>query len=223
MSDDDILTIEEVAKYLRVSNRTIYEWATHGVIPAGKIGNVWRFNRMELEKWVSSKINAPVQVKERKRKDASAAVKLASILTLDRIIFLPPCEKEEAIRKIAKTFLPINSAFSEENLTKEFLAREGIMTTSIGRGIAVPHICLKEVKNIACSIAISKSGVFDKESLDGKPINIYVAFLTSNKKHNQYLSTLSEIIGKLKDATVKDNIINASNSSIVFNLLKGKD
>ena len=34
---DDILTIEEVAKYLRVSDRTVYDWAQKGEIPAGKI------------------------------------------------------------------------------------------------------------------------------------------------------------------------------------------
>ena len=34
--EDDILTIEEVAKYLRVSDRTVYDWAQKGEIPAGK-------------------------------------------------------------------------------------------------------------------------------------------------------------------------------------------
>ena len=32
---DDILTIEEVASYLRVSDRTVYDWAQKGEIPAG--------------------------------------------------------------------------------------------------------------------------------------------------------------------------------------------
>jgi len=43
--DDDILTIEEVAKYLRVSERTVYDWAQKGEIPSGKIGTVWRFKK----------------------------------------------------------------------------------------------------------------------------------------------------------------------------------
>ena len=46
---DDILTIEEVAKYLRVSDRTVYDWAQKGEIPAGKIGTVWRFKKSEVE------------------------------------------------------------------------------------------------------------------------------------------------------------------------------
>jgi len=45
---DDILTIEEVAKYLRVSERTVYDWAQKGEIPSGKIGTVWRFKKTEM-------------------------------------------------------------------------------------------------------------------------------------------------------------------------------
>ena len=46
--EDDILTIEEVAKYLRVSERTVYDWAQKGEIPSGKIGTVWRFKKSEV-------------------------------------------------------------------------------------------------------------------------------------------------------------------------------
>ncbi|MDR0513057.1 MAG: helix-turn-helix domain-containing protein, partial [Treponema sp.] len=49
MTENDILTIDEVAKYLRVSERTVYDWAQKGEIPAGKIGTVWRFKRADLE------------------------------------------------------------------------------------------------------------------------------------------------------------------------------
>ena len=56
--DDDILTIEEVAKYLRVSERTVYDWAQKGEIPSGKIGTVWRFKKSEIEKWVNDRLSS---------------------------------------------------------------------------------------------------------------------------------------------------------------------
>jgi DNA binding domain, excisionase family len=49
--DDDILTIKEVARYLRVSERTVYDWAQKGEIPSGKIGTVWRFKKSDIERW----------------------------------------------------------------------------------------------------------------------------------------------------------------------------
>ena len=58
---DDILTIEEVAKYLRVSDRTVYDWAQKGEIPAGKIGTVWRFKKSEVEALIEDwRINPPL-------------------------------------------------------------------------------------------------------------------------------------------------------------------
>ena len=56
--EDDILTIEEVAKYLRVSERTVYDWAQKGEIPSGKIGTVWRFKKSEIEKWVNDRLSS---------------------------------------------------------------------------------------------------------------------------------------------------------------------
>ena len=64
--EDDILTIEEVAKYLRVSERTVYDWAQKGEIPAGKIGTVWRFKKSEIEKWVNERLSPNIKKEENK-------------------------------------------------------------------------------------------------------------------------------------------------------------
>ncbi|MCL5990935.1 MAG: helix-turn-helix domain-containing protein [Bacteroidetes bacterium] len=48
---DEILTIEEVAKYLKLKPQTIYTWAQTGKIPAAKLGKEWRFSKRILEQW----------------------------------------------------------------------------------------------------------------------------------------------------------------------------
>jgi excisionase family DNA binding protein len=50
--DDEILTIEEVAAWLRVAARTLRQWAEVGVIPAFKLGRQWRFRRTDIETWL---------------------------------------------------------------------------------------------------------------------------------------------------------------------------
>jgi len=52
---DKLITVEEVAKYLRVKRSTVYEWAKEGKIPAVKVGRLWRFDREETEAWVKSR------------------------------------------------------------------------------------------------------------------------------------------------------------------------
>mgnify|MGYP003336077991 CR=1 FL=1 len=52
----EILTIEEVATYLKAGRRTVYRLAANGKIPAFKLGGVWRFRRAELERWIAARI-----------------------------------------------------------------------------------------------------------------------------------------------------------------------
>jgi excisionase family DNA binding protein len=48
----DILTILEVAKYLKIAERTVYRLAAAKKIPAFKVGGAWRFSRAEIEQWI---------------------------------------------------------------------------------------------------------------------------------------------------------------------------
>jgi excisionase family DNA binding protein len=47
-----IMTVREVAGYLRMHEMTIYRMARQGEIPAYKVGNRWRFNRHRLLEWL---------------------------------------------------------------------------------------------------------------------------------------------------------------------------
>ena len=49
---DQLMTIEEVARYMRVSRFTVYRLAKERFIPATKIGRQWRFQREEIDRWV---------------------------------------------------------------------------------------------------------------------------------------------------------------------------
>lgn len=51
MRKDDILTIKEVAEYLKVAEKTAYRLAAEGIIPGFKVGGSWRFRRDEMEAW----------------------------------------------------------------------------------------------------------------------------------------------------------------------------
>ena len=54
---DEIMTIEEVAKYLKLKPQTIYSWAQNGKIPAAKLGKEWRFKKSILDVWFNQHID----------------------------------------------------------------------------------------------------------------------------------------------------------------------
>ncbi len=53
-SDEEIMTIEEVAKYLKMKPQTIYKWAQDGQIPGTKLGKEWRFRKSILDEWIDT-------------------------------------------------------------------------------------------------------------------------------------------------------------------------
>ena len=56
-SDDKIMTLEEVAEYLRVTPQTIYTWAQEKKIPAAKLGKEWRFKKSMIDQWFNEFID----------------------------------------------------------------------------------------------------------------------------------------------------------------------
>jgi excisionase family DNA binding protein len=48
----EILTVEDVARFLRVPKSTVYKLARLGQLPASKIGKHWRFLRGEIHDWL---------------------------------------------------------------------------------------------------------------------------------------------------------------------------
>jgi excisionase family DNA binding protein len=54
---DPVLTIKDVADYLKVNERTIYRLAASGALPGFKVGNSWRFKQNELEQYIAQHHN----------------------------------------------------------------------------------------------------------------------------------------------------------------------
>jgi excisionase family DNA binding protein len=54
-SEGEILTVSEVARFLRVPKSTVYKLARLGQLPASKIGKHWRFLRRDIHEWMHSR------------------------------------------------------------------------------------------------------------------------------------------------------------------------
>lgn len=50
--ETDIMTIKEVAEYLKVKEKTAYKLVAEGKIPGFKVGGSWRFRKREIEDWI---------------------------------------------------------------------------------------------------------------------------------------------------------------------------
>lgn len=66
--EGEILTIREVADYLKVTERTIYRLAGTKKIPAFKGGGTWRFSRGQIDQWIKQQSTAPDEGNSKKER-----------------------------------------------------------------------------------------------------------------------------------------------------------
>lgn len=52
---DNILTIDELSDYLRISRSTLYKLAQEGRVPCQKVGRHWRFRKETIDRWLDQR------------------------------------------------------------------------------------------------------------------------------------------------------------------------
>ncbi len=215
--DDDILTIEEVAKYLRVSERTVYDWAQKGEIPAGKIGTVWRFKKSEIERWVNERLSSNKPISN------LHPVRMRNVLSPDRVVFLDYPRKRDALVALAERLSVAPQIKSKQELVSEILRREELMSTAIGRNIAIPHVRLSSVTDLVVAVGISKCDIQDFNAFDDAPVRLLFMIAAAYNQHAYYLQTLSYFSAKLKSNELREGILASADPAAAYELLVAQD
>lgn len=50
--ETDVITVRELAVYLKMAEKTLYRLAAEGSVPGFKVGGAWRFRKSEIDKWI---------------------------------------------------------------------------------------------------------------------------------------------------------------------------
>ncbi|MFA2896712.1 methylation-associated defense system helix-turn-helix domain-containing protein MAD1 [Acinetobacter pittii] len=54
---EQIMTVKDIAAYLKLNERTVYRLASSAKIPAFKVGTSWRFKKEEIDNWIVQQHN----------------------------------------------------------------------------------------------------------------------------------------------------------------------
>jgi PTS system nitrogen regulatory IIA component len=215
MSQPEIMTAQEVADLLRVSERTVYDWATNGQIPCGKLGTAWRFKRSEVERWIDQNL-AP------KMKSSTSIISLGDILSAENVIKFDTSSKREALQHMIDVVSKSEMVENKEQVEEGIFHREELMSTGIGLGVAVPHVRLKSIKKPVMAVGICGTDIVDYETLDKTPIRILFMILAGINQHSEHIKILSKISGFIKDGELRESLLNAEDEQSTFNLLVKK-
>lgn len=120
-------------------------------------------------------------------------MKVTDILAKKSIaVSLDVSEKQELLDKMMELAMHSGNIIDKEEAKKEIFERERIMSTGVGKGIALPHAKTNSVKDTVAALAILKAPI-DYEALDSEPVNIVMLLIGRENNVGNHLRLLSKI------------------------------
>ena len=155
------------------------------------------FKKSELEKWVNERLSSS------SNKKTDIEVQIKNFLSPDRVVFIKSASKRDAIVELANVLANAPQVKNKEELVSEILKREDLMSTSVGKGIAIPHVRLSSVTDLVMAVGICKKEIEDYQSVDGERIELMIMIAAAHNQHTYYLKTIAFLTSKLRDADLK--------------------
>ena len=82
---------------------------------------------------------------------------------------------------------------------------EKVMTTGLGRGVAISHGEAAEIPGVVVALGLSQKGI-EYDAFDGKPVHIMFIVVNSKRKRAEYLEVLSTLTNLMRKENVREEI-----------------
>jgi fructose-specific phosphotransferase system IIA component len=150
-------------------------------------------------------------------------MKLVDVLKPDYIqIPLKGQNKEEVIKELIQV-LTSSRFFSDHNTVfSAIMEREKIMTTGVGREVAIPHCKKKECSEFAIALGIHPEGV-DFQSIDNRPVKIIFLLIGPEENPGTHIRLLSRISRIIAKESLRDKLKVATTPDEAYRILKEEE
>jgi PTS system nitrogen regulatory IIA component len=222
---DEILTLGEVANYLKLSEKTVLRMVHEGKIPCTKIASQWRFVKTVIDDWLISKMRVvPKNDLTRLIKSGSEIVPISRFLRNDFIVMeIRPESKKGILDQLIEPLVRSGIVGNRIEFLNKLMYREQMASTAIGKGIAIPHIRNPEENSEGgpyLVIGICKGGA-DFDALDkDKTFLFFLLYTDSEIVHLRVMGKLSRL---LNDEKAVFKLIRARNKDEVIKIVLMKD
>jgi len=194
--EDSILTLAETAQYLKVAEKTVQRMIKDNKIPCTRVGNQWRFMKSVLDEWLISGMNLNKTENQQQLLEQGEMELQLSRLLLDVVTPLSSGGKDHILEQLIQPLKEENLLESPKNYLSMLLKREAMVSTAIGKGLAIPHIRRPEDQKIAAPrliLGISPEGL-EYDSPDGEKVHLFfLIFCSSEVVHLRLLSRISTL------------------------------
>ena len=203
------LSVRDTAALLKVSEKTIYRWIKQQTIPAYRVQDQYRFNRAEILEWATSRrLNVATEILFEPAAEGQPVPSLLAAIEAGGVFYrVSGSNKEHALREVVE-LLRLPTEVDREFLLRVLLAREAIVSTAIGDGIAIPHVRNPVVLHIdrpLLALCFLENGI-EYGALDGKPVNTLFTIISPTTR------ALLHLMAKLSFVLRDNRVIRAIRS-----------
>lgn len=222
--DNEIMTLSEVASYLKIAEKTVSRMITRGEIPCTKVASQWRFMKSMIDDWLISRMNVVPQNDLAKILENPEGLIPFTRLTSEDLILdnVKAGSKKDILTQLIRPLVEQEIIEDAEDFLRKLLTREKMVTTGIGRGVAIPH--LRHPKENPGGgprmvVGICKGGT-DYESMDGKLTHLFFLLVSDSEVvHLRVMAKLNQI---LREGDFVTRLINAKKTDVLPILLEGE-
>jgi len=130
--------------------------------------------------------------------------------------------KEGVLRELSEAVCRRHPALSPDRLTAILMDREGLGSTGIGDGVAIPHGKIPGIDRLFAVFGRSPGGV-QFASLDGKPARLFFLILAPENSAGMHLKALARISRLLKDQRFRGRLLAAEGVDGLSQVLREED
>jgi len=211
MAKDEILTLNEAAKFLNMSPETLVNLVSQNELKGIKVGNQWRFIKDDIELWKDTQDKPNVE----KIALENVVSRFFSFMNSDFILKGLNAKHRFEVLAAMSQFAKVNSVCTKQSWLFDMLSkRERLISTGVGNGVAFLHpriIHSDKINFSAVLLGISQDGI-DFRSLDRSPVNLF--FLLLLKTEQQHLFALSYLSQLFREDHLKQQIMKASDNKL---------
>jgi len=208
----EIMTLKDLAGYLRMNERTIAKLAHEGKVPGIKVASQWRFSKETIDAWFAQQ----TQAAEITEAAGAEKQKIAALLAPEAIALdLASRTKDGILSEMTEMLVNAKRVSGGSALLAALRDRERLCSTGVGRGIAFlhpRHIIPEIVMEPVLAFGRSREGV-RWEAVDGEKVHFF--FLDCAPTDRLHLAILARLSRVLADDAVVGELARADKQSDV--------
>ena len=150
-------------------------------------------------------------------------MKITDILVEDAVILDAESDTKSALlEEMAGALAAAVPGLEVDRLLKVLIEREGLQSTGIGEGVAIPHGKVVGLDGLVASFARSRKGI-DFDAIDRQPTHLFFLLVVPEHSAGQHLKALARISRFLRDDEFRRGLMEAEDLESIFSAIEQED